>query len=90
MLIDDQVIHRENAGWRYTFEQRYYEVGVPENINALILARFDRLNNEQRGLLRCSSVVGREFNLSIIAEAINTRDKAALRTTIDILIQKGF
>jgi predicted ATPase len=90
MLIDDQVIRRENAGWRYTFEQRYYEVGVPENINALILARFDRLTEEQRRVLRCASVVGKEFNLPTIAEAINIRDEAALRKTIDRMVQKGF
>jgi len=90
MLIDDQVIRREESGWRYLSEQGSYELGVPENINALILARFDRLNEEQRRVLRCASVIGKEFNLPTIAEAIELKDKTALHTTIDILVQKGF
>jgi predicted ATPase/class 3 adenylate cyclase len=66
MLIDNEVIQRSAEGWKIASEVDANELGVPDNLEGLILARFDRLHESQRKVLQTASVIGREFSLRIL------------------------
>ncbi|MCD4819445.1 MAG: tetratricopeptide repeat protein [Candidatus Cloacimonetes bacterium] len=49
---------------------------IPNSLNALILARIDRLNKDLKQLLQNASVIGREFLTKILAEVENRLDSS--------------
>ncbi|MGH8569638.1 MAG: ATP-binding protein, partial [Gammaproteobacteria bacterium] len=46
--------------------------GVPESLRQLIDHQFDRLSEEERGVLEAASVAGREFSAALVAAALDT------------------
>ncbi|MEW6278189.1 MAG: adenylate/guanylate cyclase domain-containing protein [Candidatus Eremiobacterota bacterium] len=42
------------------------EIGLPDTLQGLVQARFDRLPPDQRELLRAASVIGQEFSASLL------------------------
>ncbi len=57
---------------------------LPPTVHALIAARLDALDPEQKGLLQAASVIGRVF-WSGAAAALTTRDEAAVRSDLTAL-----
>ena len=47
---------------------------IPEGIRSTILARLDRLPDRLRGLVQTASVLGREFNLRVVARMCGDHD----------------
>ena len=90
MLIDDQVIRQEGGGWRLVPGVRIGSLGVPDNLQDLILARFDRLDPGQRKVLQSASVIGRQFSLPLLADIIHVMDGGALRQRLSQLVEKAF
>jgi predicted ATPase/class 3 adenylate cyclase len=66
MLIDNGVIQRSEAGWKIAGDIDVNGLGVPDNLEGLILTRFDRLLEVQRKLLQTASVIGKEFSLPVL------------------------
>jgi ABC-type oligopeptide transport system substrate-binding subunit/class 3 adenylate cyclase len=69
-LVDHGVIHRENGDWHFT--EGIDEVIIPDTVQGVLLARFDRLEEQVRETLQLASVIGRSFLyrlLEAIAEA---------------------
>jgi class 3 adenylate cyclase/tetratricopeptide (TPR) repeat protein len=59
MLIDEGRLQRTNGHWTPTADLS--EVHVPGTINALLSARLDQLEPDERGVVQRASVIGRTF-----------------------------
>ena len=65
-LLDAQLVVRENSHWRAT--QEIENIGIPDSLAGVITARLDRLAEEPKRLAQTASVIGREFQVSTLAE----------------------
>jgi len=81
MLIDDGLVHSVDGHWVATSER--LEVSVPPTIAALLSARLDRLDAEEREVIGHASVVGREFYRGAVLEL----SSESLGVRIDALLQ---
>jgi class 3 adenylate cyclase len=85
-LIDAGALIQENgSGWRL---DRAVPITIPETVGKVILARADRLTPECRAALAAASVVGRQFDLSLLAELVGT--ELMLQDALHELQRLGF
>ncbi|MCH8310549.1 MAG: AAA family ATPase, partial [Chloroflexi bacterium] len=65
-LIDSGAVYRdEDAGiWRATRE--VVSIEIPDNLQGLIMSRMDRLDPEARRAIQMASVIGRNFQRSVL------------------------
>ena len=54
------------------------EVGVPDSIQDVLMARLDRLADEPKRALQVASVIGREFALQLLERISEAGDRAAI------------
>jgi class 3 adenylate cyclase/tetratricopeptide (TPR) repeat protein len=59
MLVDDDVLQWLEGHW--TVSGELSSVAIPRTIHALLTARLDRLEPEERGVIERASVIGRSF-----------------------------
>jgi class 3 adenylate cyclase/tetratricopeptide (TPR) repeat protein len=75
MLIDDGLLRRSNGGW--TAADDLSGVSIPPTIHALLAARLERLEREERAIIERASVVGRVFwweeVFELVPEAVRPR-----------------
>ena len=92
MLIDEQKIIFQDQAWRLAPGTSLEPLGVPDTLQGLILARFDRLELIQRRVLQVASVMGRNFSSAVLAAVMQTEDidPLLLPATLDGLEQRGF
>ena len=60
-LIDEGVVCRTEDGLRWTAVSSVEDISIPDTIQALLMARMDRLDRETRATLQLASVIGRSF-----------------------------
>lgn len=89
MLIDKRLLINESGGWILRSDIDL-DLEVPDNLQDLILTRFDRLSPPQRSLLQTASVIGREFGIDLINQVLNNRDLGQLKSELGILVDKAF
>jgi class 3 adenylate cyclase/tetratricopeptide (TPR) repeat protein len=58
-LLDLGVLHRDNGGYRMV--KTLAEVGVPDTIQGIIMARLDQLGDDGKRAVQLASVIGRQF-----------------------------
>jgi predicted ATPase/class 3 adenylate cyclase len=90
MLIDNQVIQHSPQGWEIAPEMNIQELGIPDSLEGLILARFDRLREDQRRTLQTASVIGREFNLNVLKTALQALDPKRIDEILLELTERDF
>jgi predicted ATPase/class 3 adenylate cyclase len=90
MLIDQGVIRSVNGRWAVMPGSEMASLGVPDTLQELILARFDRLEPIHRHALQVASVVGKDFDLSLLREALPADEAVMLQTTIAALVEREF
>jgi len=66
MLIDDGLLYREGGNWAAAADLS--TIAIPETIQALLAARLDRLEPEERHVIERASVEGGVFHLGAVAE----------------------
>ena len=66
MLIDDGLLRRDDGHWVPAVDLS--EVSMPGTIQALIAARLDRLETDERAVIQRASVVGKVFYWGAITE----------------------
>jgi class 3 adenylate cyclase/tetratricopeptide (TPR) repeat protein len=66
MLIDDGLLRRSNGDWVPAGDLS--QVRVPPTIRALLAARLDRLEHEERAVIERASVVGKVFYGGAVAQ----------------------
>ena len=89
MLIDKGILVQTGGNWALDSKVDL-DLEVPDNLQDLILTRFDRLSPLQRSLLQTASVIGREFNTELLKLVMNYRDEIQLSDLLDSLEEKAF
>ncbi|MEW5868129.1 MAG: tetratricopeptide repeat protein [Chloroflexota bacterium] len=96
MLIDEGLLRSQNGGWEVVPGADPTALGVPANLQELILARYDRLTQMQKRVLQIASVIGKDFSLSILhqaylaAEPMQSLDNQALQVSVESLVDRQF
>ncbi|HLF88426.1 MAG TPA: tetratricopeptide repeat protein [Anaerolineales bacterium] len=91
MLIERNVIRREGEHWRLVPGVEVTTLGVPDTLNDLILTRFDRLDTVCRRVLQATSIIGREFSLTVLQMALRDQLQAdQLQGALDELVHREF
>lgn len=100
MLIDNKIIYlnmtgeQELGAWRLSPGADASAIGVPETLQGLILARFDRLAPLMRRVLQTCSVIGFQFNGQVLREVLfgqeNPPKAAEVQQALDYLIEHDF
>ena len=77
-LIDSGAVVRDETGTRWMTATRTEDIAIPDSLQALLISRFDRLEEEARSVLQLASVVGRSFYyrvLKLISDTAVALDK---------------
>jgi predicted ATPase len=90
MLIDQGMIQNENGRWQVVPGADVASMGVPDTLQELILARFDRLQPGQRKLLQVASVIGKDFSLPVLSTVLQGTDAPVLHVTLDAVVEREF
>jgi len=69
-LIDDGIVRREDDHW--FVERQVDDLNIPDNVQALLTARMDRLETEAREVLQLASVIGRSFYFRVLRQVCDT------------------
>ncbi len=89
MLIDEGTLVNEGKRWLLALDEDLV-LEVPDNLQDLILTRFDRLNPVQRSVLQTASVLGREFNAGILNEVMKFGEDSQLHQVLTSLEERAF
>jgi adenylate cyclase len=89
MLIDKRILVNVDGQWVFAPGEEG-ELDVPNNLQDLILTRFDRLDPVQRGVLQTASVLGRQFNASLLEEIMQFGEDNPLDRVMSSLVDKAF
>jgi predicted ATPase/class 3 adenylate cyclase len=90
MLIDRGLFRKKNGRWKASPEVDLNLLDVPNTLEGLILARFDRLTEVQRRILQIASVIGVQFNLQVLQSAAQPIDKNSLNASLGYLTDHEF
>jgi len=88
MLIDRQIIRHDPEGWAIVPNAALPEQTVPDTLQGLILARFDRLDERDRRTLQIASVIGHEFNIQLLYNVLE--NEPGLSDAVEQLHQRDF
>jgi tetratricopeptide (TPR) repeat protein len=72
-LIDRGLIQRHDGGFRWAAPTSVDEIDVPDNLQSLLVARIDRLDEPSRGVLQVAAVAGAAFFYRVLARVIGER-----------------
>ncbi len=90
MLIDRKVIQRLGNHWELVPGIDPADLGVPDTLQGLILARFDRLSEAERRILQIASVIGQRFSLPLLSALLSPDEVAQLGNRISRLVVRDF
>ncbi|MDH3944639.1 MAG: AAA family ATPase, partial [Anaerolineae bacterium] len=69
-LIDNEFVRRVEGDLHWVSTQRVADIDIPDNLQGLLAARIDRLQNDVRQTLQLAAVIGRSFYYRVL-EAIS-------------------
>jgi predicted ATPase/class 3 adenylate cyclase len=75
MLLDKGCLEREHGHYRVVGEVDFATLGVPDSIQNLILARFDKLDDIERRILQIAAVLGQPFSLPLLRAILSASEK---------------
>lgn len=91
VLIDKNIIYSHEGIWYIRPEVNLGEMGVPETLQDLILARFDRMGKDERRILQAASAIGYQFRFEILNEIIKVSlSEKNVRIVLKQLIEHDF
>jgi tetratricopeptide (TPR) repeat protein len=79
-----------NGSWVVMPKSEMTSLGVPDTLQELILARFDRLEPGQRRALQVAAVIGKDFSLHLLREVLPMDQVSDLQSIIDVLVEREF
>jgi predicted ATPase len=77
MLIDRGALERQDGRWKLASGEE--TLGVPETLQGLILARFDRLDPVSRKALQTAAVIGHHFTKELLIAVLAQASPLAVR-----------
>jgi adenylate cyclase len=92
---DKELSQLERSEVKYRLKPSLKSISIPDNVNDMVLARIDRLDENSKMILKIASVIGRIFqfdilkqlqNLKEIASALDIRDSLFDLTKVDLTI----
>jgi class 3 adenylate cyclase/tetratricopeptide (TPR) repeat protein len=86
MLIDDGLLSAVAGTW--TASDDLSSLTIPPTINALLTARLDRLDEEERAVIECASVIGRVFWWGAVAEMSPEEQRPRVGSQLQSLARK--
>ena len=86
MLIDDGLLRRENGRWHSTADLAM--ISMPSTIQALLAARLDRLEHDERAIIELAAVEGKVFHVSAVSELAPDRLHGAVDARLMTLVRK--
>jgi class 3 adenylate cyclase/tetratricopeptide (TPR) repeat protein len=86
MLIDEGLLRRDNGHWTATADLSH--VSVPGTISALLSARLDQLQAEERSVIQRASVVGKVFWWGAVSELSPQGDRPRVSSHLQTLLRK--
>ena len=86
MLIDDGLLSAVAGTW--TASDDLSNLTIPPTINALLTARLDRLDEEERAVIERASVIGRVFWWGAIAEMSPDEQRPRVGSHLQSLVRK--
>jgi predicted ATPase/class 3 adenylate cyclase len=90
MLIDAQALRREDGQWRWAPGVNLATLGVPDTIQGLILARFDRLPEAERQVLQVAAVIGRNFSWPLLKTVLQPLGEKNLQAALTQLVERDY
>jgi predicted ATPase len=85
MLIDDGVLVRRDGGWALG---ELAPGAIPGTITALLAARLDRLESNERVVIQLASVLGRQFAWAGVTELAPEELKPRVGSSLQALVRK--
>jgi predicted ATPase/class 3 adenylate cyclase len=86
MFVDEGTLRKENGRW--ILESELEETRVPPSIHALLAARLDRLEGEERIVIQEAAVIGKVFWWGAISALSPDGLKPAVSTHLQTLVRK--
>ena len=86
MLIDDGHLQERDGEWQAAGELG--EVAVPPSVTALLSARLDRLDPDERRVIARAAVEGKEFHAGSVAALLDEPDRPALLDRLRTLVRR--
>jgi class 3 adenylate cyclase/tetratricopeptide (TPR) repeat protein len=86
MLVDDGVLRLLDGGW--ALDDDLSTIAIPPTIHALLTARLDRLEPEQRTVTERASVVGRSFWWGAVSELSPPDIRPGIAGSLQSLVRK--
>jgi tetratricopeptide (TPR) repeat protein len=86
MMIDQQILRRNGDTWEAAGEVS--NVVVPPTVQAVLSARLERLNSDERSLIERASLVGEEFSIGDLEVLSPTDEREALTSILDTLVRR--
>jgi class 3 adenylate cyclase/tetratricopeptide (TPR) repeat protein len=86
MLIDQQVLRRQGDEWEMVGEVD--SVIVPPTVQAVLSARLERLNSDERSAIERGSLVGEEFSIDDVEVLSPPADRDGLPSIIETLARR--
>lgn len=90
MLLDRGVLRREAGRLTLVPGADLTDLGVPETLKGLILARFDRLEPAEREFLQVAAAVGRSFDLALVQAVLSPGDSQRVGSVLPGLVEREF
>ena len=86
MLVDDAVLERRNGSWAVTGDLS--RLMIPPTIQALLTARLDRLDDEERAVIERAAIIGRVFWWGAVSEMSPVEQQPRVGTHLQSLTRK--
>ena len=90
VLIEKKVIFQAEGAWQLSPAVEITGLGVPETLQNLILARFDRLDPEYRLVLQTASVIGFQFSLPVLKTVLVENLQSEMERILHSLAEREF
>jgi tetratricopeptide (TPR) repeat protein len=86
VLIDDGLLRQENGRWRSTADLA--QISMPSTIQALLAARLDRLEHDERVIIERAAVEGKVFHVGAVSALAPHRLRGAVDAHLTTLVRK--
>jgi class 3 adenylate cyclase/tetratricopeptide (TPR) repeat protein len=86
MLVDEGRLIQENGGWKVAADLS--RLSIPPTIHALLSARIDRLDEDERGVIERAAIIGRQFFRVAVEELTPPELRATVGDRLESLTRK--
>ncbi|UCG70897.1 MAG: tetratricopeptide repeat protein [Thermoplasmata archaeon] len=85
-LLDEGIIKPEEGTWKTTIE--ISRISVPNTIKDIILRRIDRLNKDEREVVKYASIIGENFTLKLLRNVMDIPEDKLIKILDDLIRAK--